>query len=148
MLMAPWLSMITMPPFPTPPACAVTMVPVPPPVTRPPPPPMLCAKMPTEPSPERLITAAVELITVTSPPWPVLPLLPPTNTGMPIGIASAEPPLPPPPPTLCAKMPTELEPAIFIRPLLVTLTTPPLPPPAPLPPTAIVMAGSAPAANA
>src|SRR5581483_11780176 len=57
--------------------------------------------------------------------------------------AIANPPLPPPPPTLWAKMPFACEPvvvmvlpAVFLTGSpLVTLTTPPVPPPPPVPPT-------------
>jgi hypothetical protein len=80
---------------------------------------------------------APEAVTVTSPPLPAeVPALAP-NVIRPLAL----PPLPPPPPTLCAKIAGARLPVVETPPLLVTLTAPPLmvlplPLAAPVPPNA------------
>ena len=51
-----------------------------------------------------------------------------------VDVAEASPPLPPPPPTLWAKIPEEPAPPVKMEPVLETLTAPPSPPAPPLPP--------------
>src|SRR5579862_6805886 len=52
---------------------------------------------------------------------------------------SAEPAVPPPPPTDCAMMPIEFLPLILIAPSLLTVTVPPLPAEPPEPPRETVL---------
>ena len=97
------------------------------------------------------------MLTFTAPPTPPPPPLPPrlALTDTPLSLLPDwlvlldAPPLPPPPPTDCAKMPTELAPAVTmpapdkedVQALLLlttpqTFTRPPLPPAVPEPPSA------------
>src|SRR5262245_63446928 len=84
--------------------------------------------------------------TVTLSPMPPAPAWPPTVCDEPCALLPLVPateienaPLPPPPPTDCAKIALALPPAVWMLPTLVTVTAPPLPPPAPLPPTELLV---------
>ena len=102
----------------------------------PPPPPTDWASTPMESSP-RVAMVPVE-ITVTSPPAPPRPLLPPTlpSSLPPLTLRAPEkPPAPPPPPTDWASTPVEPAPSTTMSPKLWTVTVPPSPPPAPVAPT-------------
>src|SRR5215469_15375521 len=100
--------------------------------------------MPCAPSPEVWIVPA--FVTVTLPALPPVPPAPPTFRPTseleeePLAKAdrpscATRPALPPPPPRLCAWMPTELSPVVWMLPVLVTPTSAPVPPVPPLPPT-------------
>src|SRR5690606_1020356 len=69
------------------------------------------------------------------PPEPPTATLPLKSASNAIETLVAWPPLPPLPPTLCAKTPLERKPVVVIDPEWVTSTSPAVPPPAPLPPT-------------
>ncbi len=103
----------------------------------PPPPPIDWARMPFDSWP--WVTIASELVTPTvttlaGPPLPPrLPLPPEANRP------KFEPPSPPPPPMVWARMPCELFPQVVIAALLVTWTMPPLPPLPPPPPEALMI---------
>jgi hypothetical protein len=66
----------------------------------------------------------------------------------PAELSTENPPLPPPPPALWAKIPNEVSPAVAmllpptepVAAMVVTDTVPPLPPDPPVPPTAAVAA--------
>ena len=74
---------VTAPPLPLEPPEPPTEIPPTNPATpvppRPPPPPTLWAKMPAELMPS-VVIAALEWVTLTVPPLPVLPEVPPTRT--------------------------------------------------------------------
>ncbi|ARM31393.1 hypothetical protein B9H02_08920 [Prosthecochloris sp. HL-130-GSB] len=119
--MAPVLVTVTIPPSPPDP-------PLPPNVTAPvvvpllpPPPPILCATMPLEKTP--LVCTLPEFCTSTREPFPPFPLLPPKDTR-PVVL----PLLPPPPPILCAMIPSENIPSVERIPLLSTETSSASPP--------------------
>jgi hypothetical protein len=103
------------PPIENPPLVPVEKSPVTLKPPLPPPPPTLCARMPSELSPAVEIVAP-PLVNVTAPaPLPVPPF-PPRLTA-PVGPelnapATLKPPLPPPPPILCATNPGELLPML------------------------------------
>ena len=125
----------------------------------PPPPPTLCAKTPCAQSP--LVVTLPELVTLTSPPSPAAPPLPPRetvkpnfsgmffstmaemNSRVPIAAltglsaeasAPADPDRPPPPPTLCTNTPVESPPDVSTLPWTIADAEPPLPPLPPVPP--------------
>ena len=116
------------PPAPLPPTA--TMPPELPP--SPPPPPMLCATMPRDAV--FVVTMLPKFSTVTAPPLPALAPLPPMATRPP-----AFEPLPPLPPTDCAKMASDCTPVVVMLPVLLlrTVTVLALPPFDPDPPSAI-----------
>ena len=112
----------------------------------PPPPPTDWANTPRERSPSVISKGstlsgapptATDLgvkLTVVLPPSPPIDPLPPSATPEKRPIAVDEPPLPPPPPTLCAKRACESAPLVEIAPDWLTVTRPPAPPAAPDPP--------------
>ena len=104
---------------------------------------MLCAMIACAFSPlvSMLPVLETETADAVCPAPPLPPRLMPTEAapGRPGGAKlnaplTEKPPLPPPPPMLCATIPRDCEPKVRIAPLLVTDTTPAVPPPPPLPP--------------
>src|SRR4051794_23104892 len=97
----------------------------------PPPPPSLCAEMAGELAP--YVVRLATLITSTALDWPPPPpdwpiLTAPASPGawllgVPAKVRLAIPPaLPPPPPTLCARIASEFVPQVVMAPELVTTT--------------------------